>query len=284
MCTIKLTIIIPCYNRHDKLKRSVRSVLRQNINCQFELLIIDDGSFPPIELAPDFTETKNIKVLRHTERRGAAAARNTGVRYAKGKYFAFLDSDDIWLEGKINAQLREIEQHSDELIISGTGWFRTSAGRDTMTAVVPKQGVLQNDFYAGCWFAPGSTILLHRNTFFSVGYFDQQLSKLEDYDWFCRFASLGGKLVILNIHAAVIERGHLPNVESINTSISILVRKAFDSGDVNKIRLSLSYLWMEKASSYFKNGCYIPAIKWACLSWLFVPRFSIQLQKWWKFG
>ncbi len=281
---IELTVIIPCHNRHQKLKRSIKSVLQQNITCNFELIIVDDGSTPPIELPQEFDEGGKIKIIRHSQKRGAAAARNTGARFAKGLYFAFLDSDDFWLESKINSQLTEIKLHSDRLIVVGTGWYKTLPETDVRIAVLPKPSNRENDFYSGCWFAPGSTALLHRKTFFRVGYYDQQLSRLEDYDWFCRFASLGGSLVVLNIHAVVIERGQMPDVEKINTSISRLVKKAVKLRHVRKMVLSLSYLWMEKSASYYKNGFYYRAIKWAFLSWLLVPRVSIQIKKCWKLG
>lgn len=257
-------------------------MFRQNINCTYELIIVDDGSTPPIELPKNLYESGIIRIIRHHQKRGAAAARNTGARSAKGLYFAFLDSDDFWLENKINAQIKEIALRPNELIVVGTGWYRTVPEKNINVAVLPKSSKHQEDFYSGCWFAPGSTVLLHRHTFFRVGYFDQQLSRLEDYDWFCRFAELGGSLVVLNINAAVIERGHLPDIHEINASISILAKKAVNFGKLNKMRLSLSYLWMEKSVCYYKNGCFCRAITWACISWVLVPRLSIQLTKYWN--
>lgn len=89
------SVIIPVYNRTELLKRAVGSVLRQDFG-DFEVLIIDDGSVVDIKTIADGFGDSRIRYFRQVNR-GASAARNAGIDFARGTYVAFLDSDDIYL-------------------------------------------------------------------------------------------------------------------------------------------------------------------------------------------
>lgn len=89
------SVIIPVYNRADLLKRTLASVLRQDL-ADFEVLVIDDGSTDDIESV--ITGLSDIRIRYHRQaNRGASAARNAGIDRARGNYVAFLDSDDVYL-------------------------------------------------------------------------------------------------------------------------------------------------------------------------------------------
>ena len=91
-----ISVIMPVYNtQEDFLREAVKSILHQTL-ADFELLIIDDCSTnPEIEKILKSFDDPRIRLLRTPHNSGAAAARNLGLREAKGKYIAFLDSDDI---------------------------------------------------------------------------------------------------------------------------------------------------------------------------------------------
>ena len=98
------SVVIPVFNREMPLAKALESVLIQSIQ-DFEVLIIDDGSIPLIatkisELVTSFKDDR-IKLLRHDNNKNGAAARNTGIKAAKGLFLCFLDSDDFWLPNKL---------------------------------------------------------------------------------------------------------------------------------------------------------------------------------------
>ncbi|MEO9945572.1 glycosyltransferase family 2 protein [Paraglaciecola sp.] len=98
------SVVIPVFNREMPLAKALESLLIQSIQ-DFEVLIIDDGSIPLVatkirELIISFKDDR-IKLLRHDNNKNGAAARNTGIKAAKGTFLCFLDSDDFWLPNKL---------------------------------------------------------------------------------------------------------------------------------------------------------------------------------------
>ena len=97
-----ISVIIPIWNRAQSVGKAIDSALSQALPSghAIEVIVVDDGSSDrPEEALACFGGS--IRLLRHPENQGAAAARNTGCEAASGEYIAFLDSDDSWLPGKL---------------------------------------------------------------------------------------------------------------------------------------------------------------------------------------
>lgn len=99
-----VSIIIPYYNRPEKLNRCLDSVLGQTYQ-DFEILVVDDYSEVPLTLNLD----PRIKIFRNSVNLGPGLSRNVGLENAKGKYIAFLDSDDYWDSQFIQTCINEFE-------------------------------------------------------------------------------------------------------------------------------------------------------------------------------
>ena len=101
-----ISVIIPVYNRRDKIIRAISSVLNQTYPVD-EIIVVYDGSADgTYELVANrFAGDSRIKCYRMQENRGAAATRNYGVKMASNELIAFQDSDDIWLDDKIEKQM-----------------------------------------------------------------------------------------------------------------------------------------------------------------------------------
>jgi len=84
----KVSIILPTYNRAHLIGRAIKSVLNQTYR-NFELIVIDDGSTDDTEMLVKSFEDKRIHYIKHQKNRGAAAARNTGLRLARGELLSF---------------------------------------------------------------------------------------------------------------------------------------------------------------------------------------------------
>lgn len=117
-----ISVIMPVYNGAGTICQAVESVFCQNV--PLELLVIDDGSTDQTpEILSIYQDRSDFHYLKNPHNIGAAASRNRGVQKARGQYIAFLDADDWWEEGKLQAQLD---------ILSRTGSVLCSTGRELM--------------------------------------------------------------------------------------------------------------------------------------------------------
>lgn len=111
MSSPNVSVIIPCKDRQLPLERALRSVFAQTFE-DFEVIVVDDGSAVPL-CAPAFGEDSRVQFVRHSINQGAAAARNSGIAAARGRFMAFLDSDDVWLPNKLTRQVAFMERLPD---------------------------------------------------------------------------------------------------------------------------------------------------------------------------
>ena len=114
-----ISVIVPVYNAAGSLHRSLRSVLRQSLT-DFELILIDDCS---TDESADVLRSyqaldDRVRVFSTTKNSGPGVARNVGLSNARGRYIAFLDSDDIWMRNKLERQVRSFDD--DDVILSYT--------------------------------------------------------------------------------------------------------------------------------------------------------------------
>ena len=180
----KVTVIIPTFNRLPMLKEAVDSVLAQDFE-DIELIVVDDGS-------ADGTSEEmgryggRVKVLRHTENQGVSAARNSGILHGKGKYIAFLDSDDLWVKGKLRIQVAFLDDNPQyPLCYTDEIWIRKGKRVNPMLKHAKYSGWIFEKCLPLCTISPSSAVM--RKTLFSkIGLFDEALPVCEDYDFWLR--------------------------------------------------------------------------------------------------
>ncbi|MCH7549065.1 MAG: glycosyltransferase family 2 protein [Candidatus Krumholzibacteriota bacterium] len=101
----EVSVIIPCYNGSRFIAEAIESVMAQTLDVA-EVIVVDDGSTDDsVAVVERFTGTERVTLLRHKSNRGIPAARNTGVRSARGRFIGFLDQDDLYREDKLEKQL-----------------------------------------------------------------------------------------------------------------------------------------------------------------------------------
>lgn len=114
-----VSVILPTFNRTRSLAAAMMSVLTQSYE-DFELIVVDDASTEDVEGLVRGIQDPRIRYIRRTANGGAAAARNTGLAEAKGKFIAFQDSDDIWLPGKLIKQVALLSTLPDHVgVVTG---------------------------------------------------------------------------------------------------------------------------------------------------------------------
>ncbi len=179
---MKVSVIIPTYNRFEKLKRAVDSVLNQKFK-DFELIVIDDGSTD--ETRDYFEKFDGIKYI-YQENKGVSAARNTGIKVAKGEWITFLDSDDEWLPDKLQMQMGFAEKNKDiKIIHSNEIWIRNGVRVNEMNKHKKLGGRIYQNSLPLCLISP-SAVIIHSAVFNEKGLFDEEYPYAEDYDLWLR--------------------------------------------------------------------------------------------------
>jgi glycosyltransferase involved in cell wall biosynthesis len=187
-----VSVIIPTYNRSKYLEEAVYSVLEQT--CQdFEIIVVDDGSTDNTrEIVENFKDLRINYIFQ--KNRGAGAARNSGVRAARGSLIAFLDADDAWLPVKLELQVKALKINPRCSIVYSNMYFWGHSGQkmpETFFQLLkwppPRGKVL--DKMAIRSFGHPSTLLVRREVFEQIGHFDEGLPYCDDYDMLLRMAA-----------------------------------------------------------------------------------------------
>lgn len=182
----KVSVIIPVYNGEKYIRHAIQSVIDQTYP-NLEILVVDDGS---IDGTKDVVTNSfpSILYLRQ-ENKGAAAARNLGIKKSTGEYIAFLDSDDVWLPQKVARQMEAIAKNP-AIKISHTNIKIKVDGqmRDTAYPVSHQEGRIFENLLLHTGSVVCSTLLIKKECFEKVGYFDEELRTAEDVHLFLRLA------------------------------------------------------------------------------------------------
>lgn len=181
----KVSVIIPTYNREDYLPDAIDSVLNQTYQ-DFEIIIIDDGSTDSTKNIVTNYISQNGERVKYLfqNKKGSSAARNNGIKNAKGEFIAFLDSDDIWLPEKLEKQIKLIE--SDKIGFVHSNAIVESNGKIT-SRIKPNSPVLNfDDLFLGGKNIVMSTSLIKKEFIEDVGMLDEALKVAVDYDLWIR--------------------------------------------------------------------------------------------------
>ncbi|MCY3555030.1 MAG: glycosyltransferase [Gemmatimonadetes bacterium] len=180
-----VSVVIPTYNREDRLPSAIRSVLEQTAPPA-EIIVVDDGS---TDGTPALVHAMpEVRYLRQ-ENQGVSAARNHGIRAAEHDWIALLDSDDEWLPRKVERQWDALERepqfrfcHTDEI------WIRRGRRVNPMKKHAKHGGHIFQHCLPLCVISPSSA-LIHRALFERFGMFDPELPVCEDYDLWLRICA-----------------------------------------------------------------------------------------------
>jgi len=186
---VAVTVVIPAYNASQYLAESINSVLKQSI-VNFELLIIDDGSTDDTaDIANRYVHADERVKLISQSNRGVSAARNFGIQSAHGELIAFLDADDWWLEKKLALHLQHFSSNPNLAISYGRVGFLRPNG-DAMKGIsnAPLKVLSPHIFLYENPTITTSNLVVRKEVFDQVGYFDESMSYNEDLEWCFRAA------------------------------------------------------------------------------------------------
>ena len=182
---MKITAIIPTFNRRDFIIHAIKSIQNQTISVN-EIIVIDDGSS---DKTYDQIKNLNIKYI-YQKNKGVSCARNTAIKEAKNNWIAFLDSDDTWNNTKIQEQINYHKQHPN-ILLSHTNelWIRNEKIINQKAHHKKPHGFCFLDNISSCKIGI-STLLIHKNVFNNIGLFDEHLKVCEDYDLWLRISKI----------------------------------------------------------------------------------------------
>lgn len=184
----RVSVIVPCFNAGPYVAETIHSVLDQSYH-DFELIAVDDGSTDRTADILASVSDPRMRLYRQANA-GPSAARNRGVAESRGQYLAFLDSDDVWLPGKLERHVRALERDPTLGLVYSDVFFVDESGRleGTLSDKMPLpsgrvfQALLARNFIAT------SSVLMPRAVFDAVGPFGPYRVS-QDYDLWLKCAA-----------------------------------------------------------------------------------------------
>lgn len=190
---VTVSTVVPALNAEGFIARAIESALNQGI-AGTEVIVVDDGSTDATCRIVEAYRHRGVRLVRHGQRSGAAAARNTGIAAARGEYVAFLDADDEWLPGKLQRQLAVLRADAKMSFVSCRANLLDEDGRDTgdiYRGAAPAEGVhaWRTLLAYPCVATP--SVLARRAALLVAGGFNRWMRVAEDQDMWIRLALLG---------------------------------------------------------------------------------------------
>lgn len=185
---MKVSIIVPTYNRFQFLKETIDSILDQTFK-DFELIIVDNYSVDNTEKVVKSYSDKRIKYFKNNNNGVIAVNRNFAIKKSKGEYIAFCDDDDLWYPTKLEKQIKEFEKDKKVALVC-TNAVRFN--KDGETGSINKK--TDEDFSFEALLKNNSifcsSVLVKKSVLKDVGYFDENPKILagEDYELWLRIA------------------------------------------------------------------------------------------------
>jgi glycosyltransferase involved in cell wall biosynthesis len=179
-----VSVVLPAFDAAATVEEAIASVVGQEYT-PIEVLVVDDGSTDDTAArAAAFGEPVRVLSIPHS---GAAAARNAALAAAHGELIAFLDADDVWLPGKLAAQVRLLDEHPEAdatycAVRSAADGSVRSPDPDVPGADVVRALLLR----PSAVFASQSAMLVRRTVLDAVGGYDRSLAGVEDLDYMLR--------------------------------------------------------------------------------------------------
>lgn len=190
-----VSVIMPAFNHAPFVAQAIESVLQQDFS-DFELLVADDGSADGTAEVVRGVSDPRVKLFAHSANRGAGIVTRELIERSVGRYIALINSDDMWLPGKLSVQVGHMETHPELGAVFGKARFMNGRGEGIPKADLPFGTVFdQKNRSQGLWlrhfFTKGNcichpTMLIKRDLYEELGVYDNRLRQLPDFDMWVR--------------------------------------------------------------------------------------------------
>ena len=184
--TIDISVIIPVYNREKTIVNCVNSILNQTYLPK-EIIIVDDGSTDNTIISIEGIENSIINLIALNKNKGAQHARNIGVKNSKSEWIAFLDSDDTWINNKLERQIEIIEANGRKpFIVINSNCYRHHE-KSNLKEIWKLNSNIGNttSFYNDLLINPGPMfqgMLTSKIALEKIGYLDDSIVSYQEWD------------------------------------------------------------------------------------------------------
>lgn len=182
---VKVSVVMPVYNGEKHVEEAIESILSQKF-IDFEMIIVDDCSTDnTARILKTFTDSR-LRIHRHSQNRGVAAALNTGWRHATASYIAIMHADDISLPQRLARQYDFFEQHPDIGILGCSIQCIDQTGKYLQTFIMQSSAALAGwELHFTCPLAH-PTVMLRRDILERTAGYCADMNSVEDYDLWSR--------------------------------------------------------------------------------------------------
>jgi len=191
-----VSIIIPTYNCAALLREALDSVVRQSYS-NWEAIVINNFSTDNTkQVVAGFCDSR-MSLFDFANYGVIAASRNYGIRFAKGDYVAFLDSDDLWGPEKLKRCLETLQERGEDWVCHGERWFGDGMDKDVMYGPAERASFDQLLFRGNC--ISTSAVIVKLEPLKKLGGFQEHVDIVtaEDYDLWLRLARSGCKIIFI---------------------------------------------------------------------------------------
>ncbi len=253
-----VSIVVPTYNCAAFLPSSIGSILAQTYDS-YEIIVINDGSTDNTsEVLQPFMQ--KIRYIQLEQNRGGAAARNIGIRSARGKYIAFFDADDLWLPEKLQTDIGYFNRYPDVSMVCSRHINMDEHGKvfDEAPGKQLPSGNVFSQLFSEQNFVITSSVTVRKEVFEAVGVFDEELVNCQDWDLWLRIAF---HFKVAGINKPLVKYRHNPHSLSKNRNSvlkyqKVVIEKAYHAFKGGEHGISEALYKKRLASHYAKVGRY----------------------------
>lgn len=186
-----VSAVITTFDRLDMAKRAIRGVMAQTYRSM-EIIVVEDGSTSGVEGWLGSTGLTGVRYVAHSARKGLSAARNTGLRCAKGEYVAYLDDDDEWVPDKVARQMAVFQKENRNCVVVYCGAVIVSQSGQIVGRNLPRlHGDIREAIRLKGLFTIPSSCLFRKDALERIGGYDETLFSHVDHDIWLRLARWG---------------------------------------------------------------------------------------------
>jgi glycosyltransferase involved in cell wall biosynthesis len=269
-----VSIILPVYNGEKYIYETIQSILTQNY-YNWELIVVDDGSKDSTSIiVKNFTKDLRVKYY-YKKNEGQSKARNFGLKKSTGSYIAFIDSDDLWNKDKLKLQILFLNEFNYSFVFNNFFIIDENSkiiGENCLDSNENTNENLLSKDYIGIL-----TVMFKKSIINEVGYFDENLTNAEDWDYWIRI-STQYKLGFLNLSLAYY-RQHINGISKnkknqLNSELIVLKKHLPNSKIISKYQKNL--IFWNHYKNQFLFSLKIRNLFTIILSFFFMCKFNFK--------
>jgi len=275
----KVSVIMPTYNRANFIGEAIRSVLIQDLK-DWELIIIDDGSIDDTKQIVKTNKDPRIRYI-YQKNKGRSAARNKAIAMAKGEYLAFLDSDDLFLAGKLKKQVEFLDKNKDFGMVYTSAYNIDEKGKilDFVYRATQSGHIYKDVAFLLPVVIALPTVMARKENIRSLHGFDQKMDRFEDTDMWRRMAqkyriyAMKEPLTKIRMHPG----NQMEHPQKFFTALNYYVEKIFREDE------ELEWSYKRRLAAVFYRHYYFALRKnpqWRHYSSLFLKRSLVYWPLW----